>query len=148
MVTLDASKSVDAEGDKLAFLWWMQPEASSYESNIDINNVNGSKTSVRIPEDAKGKTIHIICEVTDNGKIPLTSYARVISIFFYFSYRLWDYKCTYAVTAVESHLSDACNIIWDYCCCTTNNQFVCLGFYYCITVVSTIIYGISLIYDY
>ena len=78
VVTLDASKSVDAEGDKLAFLWWVQPEASSYENNIDINNVNGSKTSVRIPEDAKGKTIHIICEVTDNGKIPLTSYARVI----------------------------------------------------------------------
>ena len=77
-IILDASKSVDAEGDKLTFLWWMQPEASSYEKNIDINSGKDSKATVRIPEDAKGKTIHIICEVTDNGKIPLTSYARVI----------------------------------------------------------------------
>ena len=78
VVTLDASNSVDAEGDKSAFLWWVQPEASSYERNIDIIGNNDSKAKVIIPEDAKGKTIHIICEVTDNGMIPLTSYARVI----------------------------------------------------------------------
>ena len=29
-------------------------------------------------KDAKGKTIHVVCEVKDNGEIPLTSYARVI----------------------------------------------------------------------
>jgi hypothetical protein len=78
VITLDASNSVDAEGDKLAFLWWVQPEASSYERKIDITGNNDSKAKVIIPEDAKGKTIHIICEVTDNGMIPLTSYARVI----------------------------------------------------------------------
>ena len=78
IVTLDASESVDAEGDKLSFIWWVQPEASGYEGNVDINGGNGSKATINIPEKAKGKTIHVICEVTDNGMIPLTSYARVI----------------------------------------------------------------------
>ena len=77
-ITLDASKSVDAEGNKLSFVWWMQPEASSYDKNITINGNNASKTTITIPEDAKGKTIHIVCEVTDDGEIPLTSYARVV----------------------------------------------------------------------
>ena len=62
----------------MAFLWWVQPEASNYEKGININNDNDSKLTVKIPEDAKGKTVHIICEVSDNGEIPLTSYARVI----------------------------------------------------------------------
>jgi hypothetical protein len=69
---------VDAEGNKLSFVWWMQPEASSYDKNITINDNDASKATITIPEDAKGNTIHIICEVTDNGEIPLTSYARVI----------------------------------------------------------------------
>ena len=78
VVSLDASGSVDAEGDKLSFLWWIQPEASGYEGDVDIKGSNDAKVTINIPEKAKGKTIHVVCEVTDNGTIPLTSYARGI----------------------------------------------------------------------
>jgi hypothetical protein len=32
-----------------------------------------------IPKDAaKGQTIHVICEATDSGRLPLTRYQRVV----------------------------------------------------------------------
>ena len=35
--------------------------------------------TLQIPANAvKGETIHVICEVTDNGQPPITRYARVI----------------------------------------------------------------------
>jgi hypothetical protein len=77
-ITFDASKSYDHNGDKLTFKWWIQPEAGTYDGNVDILNNNTSKAVVIIPEDSAGKTIHLICEITDNGVPNLTSYRRVI----------------------------------------------------------------------
>jgi hypothetical protein len=31
-----------------------------------------------VPTDAVGKSIHVICEVTDDGVPPLTAYRRVV----------------------------------------------------------------------
>lgn len=77
-VSLDASRTEDAEGDGLSFLWWMQPESSSYPQSVTITGSDTPRASVCVPADAKGRSIHVICEVSDNGMIPLTSYARVI----------------------------------------------------------------------
>ena len=73
----------DAEGDSWTINWWVQPEASTYQGEVNINHspmdaATGFIASVDVPKDAKGKTIHVVCEVKDNGEIPLTSYARVI----------------------------------------------------------------------
>ena len=73
----------DAEGDSWTIKWWVQPEASTYQGEVNINHspmdvATGFIASVDVPKDAKGKTIHVVCEVKDNGEIPLTSYARVI----------------------------------------------------------------------
>lgn len=77
-ITLDASKSYDAEGDNLSFLWWNQSEESSCKSLGFFADKKQSKTKITIPNNAKGQTFHIICEVHDNGPFHLVSYARII----------------------------------------------------------------------
>jgi hypothetical protein len=37
-----------------------------------------SAVSIEIPEDSAGKTLHVICEVRDDGVPNLTSYRRII----------------------------------------------------------------------
>ncbi|WP_321517590.1 hypothetical protein [uncultured Bacteroides sp.] len=75
---LDASKSTDSEGDNLSFLWWQQPEAGSYKSNIAISNNRSSSINIPVPRDAAGKSIHFVCEVHDDCAFNLVSYRRVI----------------------------------------------------------------------
>lgn len=75
---LNASKSVDPDKDKLTFHWWILPEAGTYTSTVSIREADKANAILRIPQDAAGKEMHIICEVTDNGTPALTSYRRVI----------------------------------------------------------------------
>lgn len=77
-ITLDASKTFDPENDPLNFKWWIMPEAGTYRKKVTIQNENSDKIAFEIPSDSAGKTIHIICEVTDNGLPALTSYRRII----------------------------------------------------------------------
>lgn len=77
-IKLDASKSYDLENDELSFKWWTVPEASSYKKEITIANASDSKITIDLPSDLSQKSIHIICEVTDNGSPNLTSYRRII----------------------------------------------------------------------
>jgi hypothetical protein len=77
-VMLDASKSYDLEGDRLSFKWWIIPEAGTYKGEVNIPNNESDMIKFTLPYDSSGKTIHIICEVTDNGTPKLTSYRRII----------------------------------------------------------------------
>jgi len=77
-VTLDASESFDPDGDQLKYQWWLMPEAGTYSENVTLSDSNLSRTQINIPSDAAGKTIHLICEVTDNGIHHLTGYRRII----------------------------------------------------------------------
>ena len=43
-----------------------------------IEDQAAQKTKVEIPEDASGKTIHIILELNDNGQPNLYAYRRVV----------------------------------------------------------------------
>lgn len=77
-IRLDASKSFDPDNDQLSFKWWVLPEAGTYGREITIPDNKSSKIKIKIPSDAIGKSIHVICEVKDNGNPGLTSYRRII----------------------------------------------------------------------
>jgi len=78
-VTLSAEGTDDPDGDGLTFRWWVYGGPSTYDGRIDLVGAGTAVASLTVPADAKpGQTIHIICQVTDDGDPPLTRYARAI----------------------------------------------------------------------
>lgn len=72
-------KGKDPDGDKLSYKWWQYREPSSYKGEVKIQAAKKPQASFELPAEAKpGRTVHIICEVTDDSDPPLTRYARVI----------------------------------------------------------------------
>ena len=79
-VSLSAKGTTDPDRDGLAYHWWQYQEADTYEGAIDIADTGKQEASFSVPDDGhKGQTIHIICEVTDNGTPQLTRYQRVVA---------------------------------------------------------------------
>jgi hypothetical protein len=78
-VKLSAQGTSDPDGDELEYRWWQYREAGSYDGTIEFLDAGKQNASFTVPGDAvKGKTIHIICEVMDNGTPQLTRYQRVV----------------------------------------------------------------------
>ncbi len=77
-VTLDASGSFDPDHNNLSFIWWVLSDAGTYKQAVEIRGQDQSKATLDVPVNSAGKTIHVICEVTDDGSPSLTSYRRVI----------------------------------------------------------------------
>ncbi len=77
-VNLSAKGTTDPDGDELTFHWWQYEEADTYEGLIDIQNSEKQEASFTVPENSQGKSIHVVCEVTDKGTPALTRYQRVV----------------------------------------------------------------------
>lgn len=78
-IALSAHGTSDPDGDVLAYRWWHFREAGSYNGPLEIGNADQQAPEFRVPaENSKGKTIHLICEVTDSGTPALTRYQRVV----------------------------------------------------------------------
>ena len=79
-IKLDATGTYDPDGDLLTYKWWYMPEAGNYDGILEINDADKSITKLTLPQEAKGKTLHIICEVTDNGKYNLKVTEELLSM--------------------------------------------------------------------
>jgi hypothetical protein len=78
-VALDASASMDPDGDHLTFKWYLYPEAGTYKHAIHVTDSDQSIARLQIPRDTQGPQIHIILEVTDqNPIVNLTAYRRIV----------------------------------------------------------------------
>lgn len=77
-VKLSAAGSSDPDGDELTYEWWVYREAGSYWAEAPLRGDDKVEAIVAVPEEASGRTIHVILEVTDTGKPPLVAYRRVI----------------------------------------------------------------------
>jgi hypothetical protein len=78
-VKLSAKGTSDPDGDKLSYRWWQYEEADTYKGTIEISNAEKQEASFTVPADAaRGETIHLVCEVKDNGTPVLTRYQRVV----------------------------------------------------------------------
>ena len=75
-ILIDASKSSDVDGDNLKFRWWQQPEIG--KTKVNITQSEQSVTTIEIPKEVNGDTVHIVCEVHDDGPFHLVSYRRII----------------------------------------------------------------------
>jgi len=78
-VALSAEGTSDPDGDQLSYRWWQYAGPGSYGGKVTIENPEAPRATLLAPADLKpGQTIHVICEVSDDGKPPLTRYRRVI----------------------------------------------------------------------
>lgn len=100
LLTFDASKSYDPDGDRLSFRWFQYDEPSidvwsahKWTAKVEIKTLNseGSKVEIQLPSADKacvefktwrplkrGQVLHVILEVKDNGTPQLTTYRRVL----------------------------------------------------------------------
>ena len=81
-IMLDASASFDPDGDIIKYSWWVYKEAGTYKGNYQIiKDPSESRTAITIPNDASGKTIHVILQLEDENSIAsLFDYRRVVLI--------------------------------------------------------------------
>jgi hypothetical protein len=77
-VKLSALGTSDSDGNKLTYKWWQYKGAGTYDGNVEIKDSDKVDASFTLTKATKPGTIHIILEVTDNGKPALTRYKRVI----------------------------------------------------------------------
>jgi len=77
-VRLSSAGSSDPDGGAVSYRWWVYAEAGTYSGAVAPAEPNRAETSVTVPPDAAGKTIHIILEVTDGGNPPLTAYRHCV----------------------------------------------------------------------
>ncbi len=77
-VALSAAGSSDPDGHELQYHWWVYREAGTYWDTVPIAGERKERAVLTVPKNAAGRTIHVILEVTDRGRPPLTSYRRMV----------------------------------------------------------------------
>jgi hypothetical protein len=70
--------TTDPDHDRVAVSWWQYAEEGTYPGRVGFSRPTSTSTTLSVPNDAKpGQTISVILQGTDDGRFPLTRYARV-----------------------------------------------------------------------
>ncbi len=77
-VQLSAEGSSDPDGDMLSYTWFQYSEPGTYVGAVELSGSDKIAVSFTAPDVEQPETIHIILEVTDDGKPALTRYRRVV----------------------------------------------------------------------
>ena len=77
VISLDASRTTDPDGDRLTFAWTIYPASPGAPSDFTIEGRSASVARVIPSSHSAGNTVPILLSVTDHGTPPLIRYARV-----------------------------------------------------------------------
>ncbi|TWU62968.1 nucleoside hydrolase-like domain-containing protein [Crateriforma conspicua] len=77
-VSLSARLSADPDEDKLDYSWSFYKEPSSYKGALQLARNNTETTTIVIPAEAAGKSIHVILQLHDNGTPVLYAFRRAV----------------------------------------------------------------------
>ncbi len=77
-VALDTGSSRDPDGDGLRFDWLVYREAGTYAGEVALTNASSPLAHLNVPDDAAGKSIHVVLAARDDGSPPLAAYRRIV----------------------------------------------------------------------
>jgi hypothetical protein len=77
-IRLSAAGSTDPDGDRLSYHWWIYNEAGTYDAKVEMAGQKTIEMALTAPENARGKTIHVVLEVKDDGHPQLTRFRRAV----------------------------------------------------------------------
>lgn len=77
-IELDAAGTRDPDGDHLAYRWFVYNEAGTYRGAVEIEQYATSRARLMIPKADLSGTVHVILEVTDDGRPSLCGYRRTV----------------------------------------------------------------------
>ncbi len=77
-VKLSAVGSSDPDKNNLSYRWFLYKEAGRYTGDFQMPDDSAAEIEVKVPSLKSGETLHIICEVKDDGVPALYAYRRII----------------------------------------------------------------------
>lgn len=77
-IQLSAEGSYDPDKNKLAYTWFLYPEAGGYTGGLELSDTSKDALTFVMPGLNEGQSLHLICQVKDDGSPALFSYRRVI----------------------------------------------------------------------
>jgi hypothetical protein len=77
-VRLRAGASRDPDGNRLSWRWYMYREAGTFEGEVQLEGPSSDTIEFVAPDVAAPRTLHVVLEVTDDGRPALTAYRRAI----------------------------------------------------------------------
>ena len=73
-----SAPSGTAHESRVSLKWWHFENNGTYNGAVTLDTTEGTRTSFRTADATRGDTIHIVAEATDEGRLPLTRYARAV----------------------------------------------------------------------